>query len=205
MRRLSQIVQDYRDTGAMSTLINLYGFVDDGVFLTKGGDLGVVLALGGVDYACLDPDQREAVTRRFEVALRLWDEHARLYQYVLKRNQIALPDASHPHPAVDALLQRRHAFLEATQAERYTVELYLVIVAEAGRHTEPWDQWTRRFLRAPLSTIREWLSTSRTVVRLDDAIERRRTQLRHQVEAFVLQLLLRRYKLRSIPYRRMGQ
>ena len=39
MRRLSQIVQDYRDTGAMSTLINLYGFVDDGVFLTKGGDL----------------------------------------------------------------------------------------------------------------------------------------------------------------------
>ena len=50
MTRLSQIVQDYRDTGAMSTLINLYGFVDDSVFLTKGGDLGVVLALGGVDY-----------------------------------------------------------------------------------------------------------------------------------------------------------
>ena len=114
MRRQSQILQDYRDTGAMSSLINLYGFVDDGVFLTKGGDLGVVLALGGVDYACLDPDQREAVTRRFEVALRLWDEHTRLYQYVLKRNRIALPEASHPHPAVDALLRRRHAFLEAT-------------------------------------------------------------------------------------------
>ena len=107
MRRLSQILQDYRDTGAMSSLISLYGFVDDGVFLTKGGDLGVVLALGGVDYECLDPDQREAVTRRFEVALRLWDEHTRLYQYVLKRNQIALPDASHPHPAVETLPQRR--------------------------------------------------------------------------------------------------
>src|ERR1700675_1185382 len=34
MRPLSQIVQDFRDTGAMSTLINLYGFVDDVVFLT---------------------------------------------------------------------------------------------------------------------------------------------------------------------------
>ena len=89
----------------MSTLINLYGFVDDAVFLTKSGDLGVVLALRGVDYACLDPDQREAVTRRFEVALRLWDEHTRLYQYVLKRNQIALPDDTHPNPAVDALLR----------------------------------------------------------------------------------------------------
>jgi len=63
MTRLSRVLQDYRDTGPMSTLINLYGFVDDGVFLTKGGDLGVVLALGGVDYECLDPDQREAVTR----------------------------------------------------------------------------------------------------------------------------------------------
>jgi hypothetical protein len=51
MRRLSQIVQDYRDTGAMSTLIKLSGFVATGVFLTKGGDLGVVLALCGVDYA----------------------------------------------------------------------------------------------------------------------------------------------------------
>src|ERR1700732_809191 len=144
MRRLSQIVRDFRDTGAMSTLINLYGFVDDAVFLTKSGDLGVVLALRGVDYECLDPDQREAVTRRFEVALRLWDEHTRLYQYVLKRNQIALPDASHPPPAGNSLLQRLPAFLEATQDERYTVELYLVILAEAGRHTEPWDQCIRR-------------------------------------------------------------
>src|SRR6202163_1313572 len=141
MRRLSQIVQDFRDTGAMSTLINLYGFVDDHVFLTKSSDLGVVLALGGVDYACLDPDQREDVTRRFEVALRLWDEHTRLYQFVLKRNRIALPDPSHAHPAVDALLRRRHAFLEATQAERYIVELYLVVVAEAGWHAEQGDQW----------------------------------------------------------------
>ena len=47
MTRLAQITQDYRDAGAMSDLIPLYGFVDDGVFLTKSGDLGVVLALDG--------------------------------------------------------------------------------------------------------------------------------------------------------------
>ena len=188
MRRLSQIVRDYRDAGAISTLINLYGFVDDAVFLTKSGDLGVVLALRGVDYECLDPDQREAVTRRFEVALRLWDEHTRLYQYVLKRNRVALPDDAHPNPAVDALLKRRRAFLEATQAERYTVELFLVVLAEAGGHTEPWSERVRRFPRAPLTAIRDGLSTARTVVSLDEGIERRRVQLRHQVEAFVLQL-----------------
>ena len=29
MKRLAQITQDYRDAGAMSDLVNLYGFVDD--------------------------------------------------------------------------------------------------------------------------------------------------------------------------------
>ena len=64
MPRLAPITQDYRDAGAMNDLLNLYGFVDDAVFLTKSGDLGVVLALKGVDYECLDPAQREAVTTR---------------------------------------------------------------------------------------------------------------------------------------------
>src|SRR6266540_2944303 len=103
MRHTSQIARPYQDAGAMTTLINLYGFVDDAVFLTKSGDLGMVLGLGGVDYECLDASQREAVTRRFEVALRLWDEHTRLYQYVLKRNRIAQPDINHPQTAVHVL------------------------------------------------------------------------------------------------------
>ena len=188
MTRVSSIVRDYRETGAMSTLINLYGFVDDGVFLTKSGDLGIVLAVGGVDYECLDAGPREAVTRRFEVALRLWDEHTRLYQYVLKRHSIALPDPSHPHPAVDALLRRRHACLDAKQADLYTVALYLVVLAERGPHGEVWRPRLRQAVREPVTTIREWLSTSRTVVRLDDDLERRRVHLRHQVDAFVLQL-----------------
>ena len=89
MKRRAQITQDYRDAGAMSDVIPLYGFVDDAVFLTKGGALGVVLSLEGVDYECLDPQQREAVTTRFEAALRLWDERTRLYQYVLKRHRLS--------------------------------------------------------------------------------------------------------------------
>src|SRR4029453_3203341 len=126
MKRVAQITHDYRDAGAMSDLIPLYGFVDDRTFLTKSGALGAVLALDGVDYECLDPQQREAVTTRFEVALRLWDERTRLSQYVLKRNRVARPDDAHPHPAVDTLLRRRHAHLHAQQADLFTVSLYLV-------------------------------------------------------------------------------
>ncbi len=56
MMPLARIVKDISDAGALNVLLNLYGFVDDQVFLTKSGDLGVVLALQGVDYECLDPD-----------------------------------------------------------------------------------------------------------------------------------------------------
>jgi type IV secretion system protein TrbE len=188
MRRVSHVLRNYEDTGAMSALIPLYGFVDDGVFLTKSGDLGMVIGLGGVDYECLDAGQRETVTKRFEVALRLWDEHTRLSQYVLKRNRLAWPDVSHPHPPVDALLRRRQAFFESQQADLYAVDLYLVVLAEASRQPEHWRTDLRRAWRAPARTLREWLSPTTTILRLDADLHRRCQQLRHKVEAFMLQL-----------------
>jgi type IV secretion/conjugal transfer VirB4 family ATPase len=188
LTRLSQVTRDFREAGAMSTLIPLYGFVDDGMFLTKGGDLGVVLRLGGVDYECLDAVDCETVAKRFEVALRLWDEHTRLYQYVLRRNCVSWTDAAPADSPVDALLRRRRTFLEAKEDELYSVDLYLVILSEANRHTEPHPPSLRRALRAPGQTLREWLSPAGTVVRLDRQLRRRCQQLRHRVDAFALQL-----------------
>src|SRR5207249_9103860 len=124
MIRLSEIGRQYRAAGAMCSLIPLYGFVDDAVFLTKSGAVGLVLALGGVDYEFLDASQREAVTRRFEIALRVFDEHTRLYQYVLKRNQVPIGDVLHPIRAVSAVLERRRSFLQTKQKELYTLSLY---------------------------------------------------------------------------------
>jgi hypothetical protein len=42
--RLDQIFKDYRESGALNEQINLFGFVSDEVFLTKTGDVGVVLS-----------------------------------------------------------------------------------------------------------------------------------------------------------------
>ena len=188
MMRVAPITKEYEQAGAMSTLLNLYGFVDDAVFLTKSGDLGAVLAVRGVDYACLDPDQRAAVTTRFEVALRLWDEQTRLYQYVVKRRQSPAPEVFQAHPAVETVLRRRQAFLADRQQDLYAMALYLVVLAERRADTESWLPRARRALRQPLKSMREWSSTTRTVVRLDADLERRRLQLRHKVDAFILQL-----------------
>src|SRR5260221_6546997 len=101
MKRAAHITTSYQDAGALSDLIPFYGFVDHAVFLTKSGALGMVLELAGVDYECLDPEERERVTTRFEIALRLWDERTRLYQYVLKRSGAERVD----RPLADATVQ----------------------------------------------------------------------------------------------------
>ena len=54
MFKLTQITKDYTEAAAFSTQINLFGFVDDEVFLTKSGDLGIIFDIEGVDYECLD-------------------------------------------------------------------------------------------------------------------------------------------------------
>ena len=85
MVRVSRILKDFRETGALNSLIALWGFVDDTTFLTKAGAVGVLYRLQGVDFECLDHPQRQAIVHGFEQALRQLDESFRVYQYLIKR------------------------------------------------------------------------------------------------------------------------
>jgi type IV secretion system protein VirB4 len=188
MRRTAAVKRAFREAGALSDVMPVVGFVDDMVFFTKSGHVGVVLALAGVDYECLDAAQREAVTLRFEAALRLWDERTRVYQYVVKRHRPPDVPTSHPHPGVDRILQRRDAYLRREAPALFSVSLYLVVTAAAPPAIATWPAQTARFLRAPVTTARAWLSTTHTVRTLDGELQRRATELRHKADACVLQL-----------------
>ena len=74
MVKLARILRDYREAGSLNTLVALWGFVDDAMFMTKAGALGLVYRLEGVDYECLDHSERHAIAQRFELALRQLDE-----------------------------------------------------------------------------------------------------------------------------------
>jgi hypothetical protein len=41
MLRLRRIVHDHQEAGSVSSLISIWGFVDDETFITKAGHLGV--------------------------------------------------------------------------------------------------------------------------------------------------------------------
>ena len=70
------IRRDYDEAGSVNALLALWAFVDDGTFVTKAGDVGVVYRLQGQDYEGLDHAQRRQVVHRFEAALRLLGERS---------------------------------------------------------------------------------------------------------------------------------
>ena len=184
----NQLLRRYRQTGAMNGLLNLYGFLDDQVFLTKSGDVGVVLAVTGVDYEGLEPAQRDGVARRFESALRLLDDRFRLLQYLIKQRGPTIPAESHPDPVIDGALRDRQDFLEARRPDLYDLDLFFVVLYEgAGRRRSLVDRATEA-VRHPRAALADWLSTARTLTLVDDDLERARQQLLTKVEAFVVQL-----------------
>ena len=84
MLNLKRVFKNYEETGSLNTMINLFGFIGPKVFLTKSGDAGIVLELGGVDYEYRDAPEIDALTKRLESALRLFDEKYRVYQFLFK-------------------------------------------------------------------------------------------------------------------------
>jgi hypothetical protein len=188
MLPLSRIHRGFHEAGALNALVNLYGFVDDRVFLTKSGELGVVLRLAGADDECLPHDERDRVARRFESALRLCDDHIRLLQFLLKRDEVELPRATHADPAIHRVLTTRADFVAAHREPLSSVELYLVVLSDAWTPHRSWASTLRALGRAPVATVRDRLSARGTVLTLDDALQQARDQPLAKVESVGLLL-----------------
>jgi type IV secretion system protein VirB4 len=186
MTTIASIVQRYREVGALNGLLNLYGFVDDGVFLTKSGDVALVLELGGLDDECLDTATREHVVHQFAGALRLFDERFRIYQYLMKRRADAIPSAPVANPFVADAVQRRRTFLEARGL--YAIDTYVVVVFEAGQtQAGRLKRWTRWFADSRRASARAF-SERRTADAFDAHLGAAIAHLRAQAEAFCVQL-----------------
>src|SRR5579885_1022530 len=107
MLNLQKALKLYTETGALNEQINLYGFIDAHAFLTKSGDVGVILQVHGVDYECLDGNALDTLTKRLESAFRLLDSNFRVYQYLFKRNHETIPHRKYANPIVNTAIENR--------------------------------------------------------------------------------------------------
>src|SRR2546427_10575277 len=91
MVKLTRILRDYRESGALNALININAAIGSNTFVTKSGDLVVFLGIQGIDDECLDAAEIDQVAHRYEAAVRVFDERFRIYQYLVKRDQASIP------------------------------------------------------------------------------------------------------------------
>jgi type IV secretion system protein VirB4 len=188
MVRIDRILKDYRETGALNSLIALWGFVDDTTFLTKAGAVGVMYRLQGVDFECLDHAQRQAIALRFEQALRQLDESFRVYQYVLKRPAPGVTTAPHPNPVVNQALTRRAAYFAGKQETLFELDLYLVVLYEGGVDRPSRPHWLRTAATSPAAAFRASLSVQAIATVLAGQLVRAVGHLHQRADAFATQL-----------------
>ncbi len=132
MPRINQVTKDWKEAGSFAAQINLYGFWDEHCFLTKSGDLGAVLRIGGIDYESLDHPGRDYAVKRLEAAFRSLDEKTRLYQILFKHNRPAIPHAQYEDPLVRAAVEQRSAFLKSKADRLYSIDIFWVVMIDGS-------------------------------------------------------------------------
>jgi type IV secretion/conjugal transfer VirB4 family ATPase len=191
-----RLLRDYSDAGAVNSLLAPWGFVDDETFLTKAGHVGIVYAVRGIDGEALPHSQRRMLTHRFEAALRLLDEHCRLYEYLVKQTAPPFAAAVCSQPVANDAIQRRVAYLNGRRNSLSQLELFLVLLYESPlpsrRSTALHD-----FRRAPRQALRAWLSPSESLRIIEAELDRAVATLHHKAQAFEVQLA--DFGLRRLP------
>src|SRR5271156_5536146 len=133
MLNIARVLKPWKEAASLNAQINLYGFWDATTFLTKSGDLGVVLRAGGVDYESLDSEEQEYAVKRLEAALKGFSPGFHFYQCLFKSNRPDIPFAEYDDPVVAAAVEQRRQFFEAKRDQLYSVEIYYSILLEGAR------------------------------------------------------------------------
>jgi type IV secretion system protein TrbE len=191
MLKLQRIFKNYQETGAFNEQVNLYGFIDSNVFLTKSGELGVILEVRGVDYECLDGASIDGLTKRLESALKLFDENYRIYQYLFKRNNETIPYKLYGNPVVDTAIKNRIAHLAAKADTLFSLSVYYAIFFEGSRPKRKIGSALAKFPEQPAAALREiwaYFSTRKQAVFLDREITKAQATLLQKAQSFILQV-----------------
>jgi type IV secretion system protein TrbE len=155
MLRLDKVVKPWKESAALNDHINLYGFWNETAFLTKSGDVGMVLSVPGIDYESLDRSEQDYAVKRLEAALKAFGPGFHVYQYLFKSNRPDIPFAKYDDPIVEAAIEQRRKFFEAKRDHLYQVEIFYCILLEGARSKTGVGAAMARIFRDPAGTFGE--------------------------------------------------
>jgi hypothetical protein len=188
---LSRIFKNYNETGSLNERINLYGFIGPHAFLTKCGEVAVILEVRGVDYECLDAASIDGYTKRLESALKLFDENYRVYQYLFKRNNETIPYKLYDNPVVDAAIANRIAYLGGKADGLFSLSVYYVVLFQRFQASQKLGNALAEFSKKPkkaLADLRAHFSSEKQVVVLGQRVSDAQETLLQKAHSFILQV-----------------
>jgi type IV secretion system protein TrbE len=190
MFRVSRIFRNYDETGSLSEQINLYGFIGPHIFLTKSGEVGLILEVRGVDYECLDGASIDGFTKRLESALKLFDENYRVYQYLFKRNNESIPYKLYDNPIVDAAIKSRIAYLGSKADTLFSLSVYYVVLYQGFHAAHKVGTALAEFPKNPkkaVADLRTHFSSRKQVVALGHHVSNAEAALLQKARSFIVQ------------------
>jgi type IV secretion/conjugal transfer VirB4 family ATPase len=191
MVRIDAITKDWKEAGSFAAQLNLYGFWDEHCFLTKSGDLGTVLQIGGIDYESLDRAGRGYAVKRLEAAFRSLDDTTRLYQILFKRNRPAIPCAGYENHLMRAAVEQRAAFLESKADRLYSIDIFWVLMIDGSYQKASLLHALSQLPKEPrrsLRDLRALFSSNKERTLVYEQIERDRLRLQQRVQTLSGQL-----------------
>jgi type IV secretion/conjugal transfer VirB4 family ATPase len=191
MLNLAKLIKPWKDADSLNAHINLYGFWSEKTFLTKSGDIGLVLSVPGVDYESLDNAEQQYAVKRLESAMKSFSEGFHVYQYLFKSNRPNIPFAHYDDELIDAAIDQRRQFFEAKRDSLYQIEIFYVVILEGVRSKRGLFSSLARIPGDPRRGLDDLKAQfigkqMRTLVRTE--VERDRFKLEQRVELFVRQL-----------------
>jgi len=187
MLTLRRIFKNYDEAGSLNAMVNLFGFVGPQVFLTKSGEVGIVMEVQGVDYECLDTLTVDGLTKRLESALRLFDENYRVYQMLFKSSRRAIPHTFCGKPVVDSAIRDRIAYFAEKADELFSLSIYFVVLCPALSARRSLAATVLEFPEHPrksVADLRARFSSSATVRLLGREINRAESLILQKVDNF---------------------
>jgi type IV secretion system protein VirB4 len=191
MLRVAKVIKPWKESACLNDHINLYGFWNETAFLTKSGDVGMVLSVPGVDYESLDRSEQEYAVKRLEAALKAFGPGFHVYQYLFKSNRPDIPFARYDDPIVEAAIEQRRQFFEAKRDRLYQVEIFYCILLEGARSKTGVGAAFGQLFRDPAGAIGELkaqFTNDNMKTLLRSQIERDVARLDQRVQAFARQL-----------------
>lgn len=191
MLRLDKVTRSWKDAATLSDHINLYAFWNETAFLTKSGDLGMVLRVTGVDYESLDHGEQEYAVKRLEAALKSFGPGFHVYQYLFKSNRPEIPFARYKNPIVQESQNFRQQHFEAKADKLFEIEIYYCVLLEGARSKTGVRFALGRLFRDPAGAVDELKAQfinngMKTLLRVQ--IEHDLAQLEQRVQTFARQL-----------------